>query len=72
MKYKVFEWDFVKQEGKVVLETNQKAKAIGKAREIAKGFCQDEKPLIYNIKGKAIIYDTDCDFGALIRVGKGD
>jgi len=64
--YEVYEWDFVMQKGELKSTESDRGVAFLKAQEIAKAFCEDEKPLFMDMRNGIWIWDTGCDFGAKV------
>lgn len=66
MKYKVYEYDFIKNEKKLKYTEKTKDKAMEKAKKIAEQFCQDERPYWKKISDNTTAWVTGCDFGSII------
>lgn len=69
MEYKIYVWDFVKNEGKLVYTTDDLKEAKNHAYIEAIQYCEDEKPRIYRNEN-IIEYMTGCDFGSIIKIGE--
>ena len=65
----VFEWDFVLNE-KISHKygCNDFAEAKAKAYDLAKGFCEGEKPVFSKEAKNIWTYRTGCDYGTVIIV----
>lgn len=73
IRYKIYVYDFVKQEGDVVYDTNDFKEAKTHAYIEGLQFCEDEQPMFFeDEKDEIWTFRTNSDFGSLILKYEGE